>query len=121
VQILSLKPVSPDVQPFLDAALARVKQCEEVAAQYLTNLNVTMDHHKHSIELAKTYNSKATQFAFAADDLEEEIEQPLLYQSVAEVQASIEALETQLRSVSFVAVCVVIPSPLGMVPLRHRA
>jgi hypothetical protein len=98
-QVLSLNPVSPDVQPFLDAALARVQQCEEVAAQYLTNLNVTMEHHKHSIELAKTYNSKATQFAFAADDLEEEIEQPLLYQSVAEVQASIEALETKLRSV----------------------
>ena len=97
--MLKLTPVTPDVQPFLDAALARIEQCEATAVQYMANLQQTMENHKHVIELGKAYNSKATAFIFAADDLEEEIEQPLLYQSVAEVQASIEAFETKLRAV----------------------
>lgn len=91
--------VSPDVLPFLEAARVRLQQCEATAVQYHANLVTTMDHHKQGIELAKAYNAKATELVFAADDLEEEIEQPLLYQSVAEVQASIESLNTKLRTV----------------------
>jgi len=97
-EILKMDVVSPEVKPYLDAAAASLQQCEATAAQYYENLLTTMDHHKHGINLAKDYNNKATEFIFAADDLEEDVEQPLLYQSVAEVQASIESLDTKLRT-----------------------
>lgn len=98
-QLLDVTPVTPEIVAFLEAAKARLVQCEDVAVQYLANLNTTMDHHKHGIEMGKVYNQKATELTFSADDLEEEIEQPLLYQSVAEVEESIELLNTKLRTV----------------------
>ena len=90
---------APEVQENIDAINARIGQFEETAVQYYSALMQTMEHHNHLIQLVKTYNNKATDFMFAAADLEEELQQPTLYQSVAEVQAAIDQLNSALRQV----------------------
>ncbi len=52
-----------------------------------------------AVQLIKTYNNKATDMMFAAGDLEEELQQPTLYQSVGEVQTAISDLNASLRQV----------------------
>lgn len=94
--------MAQEVQDNIDAINARIVQLEETAAQYVSALQQTMEHHNHVIQLIKTYNNKATDLMFAAGDLEEELQQPTLYQSVAEVQAAIEHLNASSRQVGII-------------------
>lgn len=96
--LINIQPVADEVQERLDEVSARLEQMVETGDQYLEALVQTMENHKHLVELNKTYNSKATDLMFAADDLEEECEQPQLYLSVGEVEAAIANFESTLRT-----------------------
>ncbi len=103
VQTMTMVAVSEEVQTSIDAVKARMEQLVEVAVQYHDALVQTMAHHEHVVEVTKTYNSKATDFMFACDDVEQEIQQPTMYQSVQEVQTAISDLNGNLRQVCVAA------------------
>ena len=94
-----MEAVAEEVTERIAEVSARLAQCEETGEQYLAALAQTMENHKHLYELTKTYNNKATTFMFMAADVEEEIEQPLSFDSVAEVETAIAHLESTLREV----------------------
>lgn len=80
-----------EVKAVLDATAA-------AEAAYQQGLDDSKAAHQHIVDLIKSYNSKATELVFSIDDLEEELKEPVLSNSIESVQTSTAKYNDSLKA-----------------------